>query len=310
VSSWVVLPFKGFCPNSLPSWNYFVPPGPGLQSNVLLESVVLLAHQCKHHAMRGAIALTTTRTSFCPTVTRLGPSFHQTLWSTALLDPITQRAQPSQPSVLTGSTAPPKEWPRKLCPRGFMCPPSRESPSQDPIGYYPKFGSVSPQTCLAGTYYDREGLGFGFLCPGPPGFYCPLEVTVPTPCPPGSFCPQATGLPLPCSGGCHCPEGSSGGCRVPSSPGPPPLHLAHTLPTTSCPAPDAVGARRTSQHLGAALAVSLGGLGPAACHGRRASHAAQPLAERVRISTLRKTGCRTPAAANLYLRRDRAVIAP
>ena len=80
-----------------------------------------------------------------------------------------------------------------------------------PRGHYAPRGSITPTSCLPGTYLNWTGAANATDCRDcSPGFLCPNASTIsPTiPCPAGRYCPRASIVGEPCPPGARCPEGS------------------------------------------------------------------------------------------------------
>lgn len=81
-----------------------------------------------------------------------------------------------------------------------------------PRGHYCPRGSVSPRSCVPGTYSNKTRNKKAEDCrPCTAGFLCSNASTIsPTqPCPAGYFCPTGTVVATPCAAGSSCVEGSS-----------------------------------------------------------------------------------------------------
>lgn len=66
------------------------------------------------------------------------------------------------------------------------------------VGHYCPQGSSISLPCAPSTYNDIAGQNLCFTCP--PGYYCPINSSLPIECPSGYYCPEGTGTYLlyPC----------------------------------------------------------------------------------------------------------------
>jgi len=91
--------------------------------------------------------------------------------------------------------------------------PSAVNQTICPAGYYCPTTNQTPMNCPPGFYCPNEGLNYPIICPS--GTYCPFIGTINyLQCPLGYYCPQNTSNPIPCPTGTISTSASSSNCSI------------------------------------------------------------------------------------------------